>query len=459
MSSIRRRTVSVALLILMVSMVVIGMISYVSATHEIEELYDAHLAQNARLLDGLLATPNINNNDALIQRLETALQRASVANDAIPGHLYEGKFAFQLWEDGALLLRSFNAPAYPFAETVGYSDHQADDYNWRVYSLASTQPGRLILVAERADVRGELIQTFAFRSLIPDLIGLPILALLLWYAIGWGLAPLIRLTEQIADRDPNDLRPLDISPLPRELDTMVTALNRLVMRIRELRKREKRFIADAAHELRTPLAVMDLHAQNAVNKENAQEDREAALVELRAGVLRSTRLVSQLLTLARLEPDNEDSLTRQPLHLFREAKETLAKLSPLASEHHQTLQLNADPQASWWIVAVPGAIETLLQNLVSNALQHTPDGGTITVSLDTHPDHISLIVTDQGPGIAPHQREQVMGRFYRDSPKSGAGLGLSIVERIIHRHHGTIEMRNREAGGLCVEVTLPLSTP
>lgn len=161
-----------------------------------------------------------------------------------------------------------------------------------MYTLASTQPGRLILVAERADVRGALIQTFAFRSLIPDLIGLPILALLLWYAIGWELAPLIRLTEQIADRDPNDLRPLDISPLPRELDTMVTALNRLVMRIRELRKREKRFIADAAHELRSPLAVMDLHAQNALNKENAQEGREAALVELRAGVLRSTRLVS-----------------------------------------------------------------------------------------------------------------------------------------------------------------------
>ncbi|WP_328730797.1 hypothetical protein [Vreelandella azerica] len=120
------------------------------------------------------------------------------------------------------------------------------------------------------------------------------------------------------------------------------------------------------------MAVMDLHAQNALNQQNTPEDREAALVEMRAGVLRSTRLVSQLLTLARLEPGNEDSIVFQPLHLFREAQETLAKLAPLASQYRQTLQLDADPGASWWITAEPGAIETLLQNLVSNALQHSP---------------------------------------------------------------------------------------
>ncbi|CAM4305841.1 ATP-binding protein [Vreelandella rituensis] len=458
MSSIRRRTLSVTLLVFTVSMMLIGVISYVSATHEIEELYDAHLAQNARLLEGLLATPTINDNDALLRRLETALQRAAIKDDAIPGHGYEGKFAFQLWEGETLLLRSFNAPSRPLAETAGYSDHQVDDDEWRVYSLVLTQPGRRILVAERADVRGELIQTFAFRSLIPDLIGLPILALLLWYAIGWGLAPLLRLTEQIANRNPDDLKPLDIAPLPCELDTMVAALNRLMLRIRDLRQREKRFIADAAHELRTPLAVMDLHAQNALEKQNTPEDREAALIEMRAGVLRTTRLVSQLLTLARLEPGNEDSIISQPLHLFREAQETLAKLAPLASQHRQTLQLDADPEASWWITAEPGAIETLLQNLVSNALQHSPIGGTITVGLATHTDHITLIVADEGPGISPDKREQVMARFYRDSNNGGAGLGLSIVERIIHRHHGTLDMRNRETGGLSVEITLPYVT-
>lgn len=459
MSSIRRRTLSVTLLVLTVSMMLIGVISYVSATHEIEELYDAHLAQNARLLEGLLATPTIDDNDALLQRLETALQRAAVANDAIPGHRYEGKFAFQLWEGESLLLSSFNAPSRPFAETPGYSDHQLDDYEWRVYTLVSTQPGRRILVAERADVRGELIRTFAFRSLIPDLIGLPILALMLWYAIGWGLAPLLRLTEQIANRNPDALQPLDVAPLPRELATMISALNRLMLRIRGLRQREKRFIADAAHELRTPLTVMDLHAQNALEKQNTPEDREAALVEMRAGVLRTTRLVSQLLTLARLEPGNEDSIIFQPLHLFREAQETLAKLSPLASQHHQTLQLDANPEASWWITAEPGAIETLLQNLVSNALQHSPVGGTITVSLAKHTDHTTLIVADEGPGISLDKREQVMARFYRDSNNGGAGLGLSIVERIIHRHHGTLEMRNRATGGLSVEVTLPHQVP
>ncbi|WP_328730799.1 hypothetical protein [Vreelandella azerica] len=180
------------------------------------------------------------------------MQRAAIKNDAIPGHQYESKFAFQLWEGETLLLRTSSAPSHPFAKTPGYSDHQVDGNDWRVYSLISTQPGRRIVVAERGDVRGELIQTFAFRSLIPDLIGLPILALMLWYAIGWGLAPLLRLTEQIANRNPDDLKPLDVSLLPRELDTMVSALNRLMQRIRGLRQREKRFIADAAHELRTP---------------------------------------------------------------------------------------------------------------------------------------------------------------------------------------------------------------
>ncbi|QTP54147.1 two-component sensor histidine kinase [Billgrantia sulfidoxydans] len=455
MTSIRRRTLVLVLLVFSTSMLAIGLVSYRYAAHEIEELYDASLAQNARLLEGLAQSPlPSGEREALLESLESALLRAEQSDKRLAGHRYESKLAFQLWEGERLLLRSASAPEQPFTDRPpGYTDNRMAGHDWRIYVLDVTDSPRRVMVAERSDVRGELTRAVALRTLLPDLFGLPLLALLLWWATGRGLRPLSRLAEAIRHRDPHTLQPLALQPLPRELATIVGALNRLLERIRELRVREKRFIADAAHELRTPLAVLDLHAQNALAAESP-EDRREALEELRTGVARTTRLVAQLLTLARLDPEEAEP-KRHEIDLLLEVREALAELTPLAAERRQRLDLEADEATDWTLRTEPGAIATLLQNLVGNALRHSPDGSVITVALDADDDRMTLRVDDQGPGIPAAERQRVTERFHRAGPGAGAGLGLSIVERLLARHGGRLQLQEAPGGGLRALATLP----
>ncbi|MFI0473133.1 ATP-binding protein [Halomonas sp. HMF6819] len=455
MTSIRQRTLGLVLLVFGASMLVIGFISYRYAAHEVEELYDASLAQNARLLEGFLQAPLSGaDRTVLLSSLENALERARQSDKRFAGHRYESKLAFQLWEDDRLLLRSATAPETPISQqTTGYSTLTVKGYDWRMYVLNVPNSSKRLIVSEREDVRGELIRAVALRTLLPDLIGLPLLVILLWWSIGWGLAPLSRMAEQIRSRDAHNLQPLTLSRLPQELDTIAGALNRLLERIRLMRVREKRFIADAAHELRTPLAVLDLHAQNALTAGNF-EDRQEALFHLRGGVARATRLVTQLLTLARLEPEEEPQLEYRSTNILSEVRETLAKLSPLAAERQQQLLLDADEKAQWLNLQEPGAIETLIQNLVGNAIQHSPNQSTISISLSATPQGFQLIVDDQGPGIPADERHKVIERFQRSGPSAGSGLGLSIVERLVIRHGGTLQLGDAPSGGLRVDVML-----
>ncbi|MDR9438143.1 MAG: ATP-binding protein [Halomonas sp.] len=456
MMSIRRRTLGLVLLVFGVSMLAIGLVSYRYAAHEIEELYDANLAQNARLLEGLIQAPLPDGQRAaLLASLENALMRAEQSDKHIAGHRYESKLAFQLWEEGQLVLRSASAPPEPLTTLKeGYEDTRLAGHGWRVYALSNPEWPLRVVVGEREEVRGELTRAVALRTLLPDLIGLPLLALLLWWAIGWGLRPLSRMAEQIRRRDPHTLQPLILHPLPRELETITGALNRLLERIRSLRVREKRFIADAAHELRTPMAVLDLHAQNALAAEDPADRREA-LEKLRDAVARSTRLVTQLLALARLDPEEASPLAGKPADLLVEVREALAKLSPLAAERGIELQLDADETADWELSVEAGAIGTLIQNLAGNALQHSPKGGIVTVGLAARDDDLSLVIDDQGPGIPPEQRPQVLERFHRAGPGAGAGLGLSIVDRLLQRHAGSLRLDEAPGGGLRVTVVLP----
>ncbi|MGP9765181.1 ATP-binding protein [Halomonas sp. AOP13-D3-9] len=456
MSSIRQRTLGLALLVFGISMLAIGFISYRYAAHEIEALYDASLEQDARLLAGLLQTslPEEARGE-LLSSLENALGGAARSNRRFAGYRADSQLGFQLWEEGRLLLRSANAPESPLADIPsGFTSRSIDEVEWRIYGLEISNANQQIVVSEREDVRGELIRAVALRTLLPDLIGLPLLTALLWWSIGWGLAPLSRMAEQIRSRDPHNLQPLTLSPLPQELDTIAGALNRLLERIRVMRVREKRFIADAAHELRTPLAVLDLHAQNALTTDS-REDRQEALNHLRDGVARTTRLVTQLLTLARLEPEEEARPEYRTSHLLSEVRESLAKLSPLAAERGQQLLLNANEQADWSMLEEPGAIETLVQNLVGNAIQHSPNQSVISITLTTTPSGFVLIVDDQGTGIPINERKKVVERFQRAGPSAGSGLGLSIVERLVTRHGGTLQLDEAPSGGLRVKIELP----
>ncbi|RUR54230.1 ATP-binding protein [Vreelandella populi] len=449
MNSIRRRTLGLTLLLFLFSIMAISVISYRYTTHEIQQLHDASLARHAHLLGELMQAPlPPAYRQALLRRVESTLQTEQRAPNML---------VFQLWEGDELLLRSADAPRLPLAAPLsapegGYARQQHQEQTWQTYTLPLADGTRRVIVGERDDVRLGLIKRVALRTLLPELIGLIILALLLWWSIGWGLAPLSRMAEQIRSRDPHNLQPLRLSPLPYELATISGALNRLLMRIQRLREREKHFIADAAHELRTPLAVLDLHAQNALAAQTPQ-DREESLDHLRQGVARATHLVSQLLTLARLDPDEASPPLRSVDALF-EVRDALAKLLPLAQQQQQSLQLDADEEGPWTLNEVTGALGALIQNLVGNAIQHSPPNGNIHVHLKAAAEHITIVVDDQGPGIPLAARKAVTARFHRSGPGAGSGLGLSIVERIITQQGGMLAFDDAPGGGLRVQVTL-----
>lgn len=477
MGSIRGRTLLLVILLLSVTTSLLTYKSFRDARHEIEELFDARLAQSARLLEGML---HGNESAATRQAMQLALDEAAVTADAdeqTTGHPYESKLSFQVLDQhGAVRLESAKAPRDALAKLLaqvggeslgasvnplqaltsqlpGFHDLALGNYVWRVFVLHEPDKGFWILVGERDDVRGELVQKIVFRSLITEILGLPLIALLVWFAVGVGLKPLAQMAEILRQRDPDSLAPLALAPLPRELEPMNAALNRLLLQVNQLLGREKRFIADAAHELRTPLAVLRIHTQNALQAPDVA-DREQALGQLEQGIERATRIVAQLLTMARLEPAAVP-MDRAPVDLAVFLRNELAELTPLALDRQQELTFELDEAADYHLRADAPSLGILLQNLLSNAVQHTPAGGLIKVALLAEPQSICLQVEDSGAGVPAEQREKLFERFYRQGSGQGAGLGLSIVQRIVELHGGEIMLADAPAGGLQVSVRLP----
>jgi len=469
MRSIRSRTLVLVLGLLGVSLAGISWLSYRDAKHETEELFDAQLAHTARLLEGMVGrdmTPAARR--SMQQTLDQAIGRRG---PAAAGHPYGRKVAFLVVDRQAgIVLQSAGAPAElagglhsagaGTADAAGRHDHPAGyrdvampPHRWRVFTLQDIADGYWIVVGERDDVRGELVDKIALGSLLPDLVGLPLLALLVWLAIGWSLKPLKAMAESIRARDPDQLAPLQLAGLPQELQPMVAALNRLLLQLDTLLAREKRFLADAAHELRTPLAVLRIHAQNALDAPDPG-DRAEALRQMLQGVDRATRLVAQLLTLARLEP-GAAAQHPQSLELQAFLRNELAELTPLALERGQELTLVADEGRDVALRADPTQLGVLLQNLVGNAIQHTPPDGRIQVVLKAAADTVEIDVQDSGPGVAAAARDKLFERFYRAGGGTGAGLGLSIAQRVVELHHGSIALADSPLGGLEVRVRLP----
>lgn len=477
MGSIRSRTLLLVLGLLSLSLTLISYQSYQDAYHEIEELFDAQMAQHARLLAGMVSHDMSNEAG---QALQQALDKAVAATEGSPqtqpfGHKYENKLGFLVLDEyGKTLLQSTSAigqlaqnlgrrdnlpvhsvgdaPMLPSEHLIGYHDALLHDDQWRLFVLHDQRNNHWILVSERQDIRGELTEKIALRSLLPDLVGLPLLALLVWLAIGWGLRPLGRMAQLLKTRDPDNLAPLQLAPLPQELTPVVASLNRLLMQVMALLEREKRFLADAAHELRTPLAVLRIHTQNALQAPDPT-DRDQALRQLDGGIERATRVIAQLLTLARLEP-SAVTLRMAELDLLAFLRNELAELIPLALERQQDLTLEATEGNHDRLIADAPSLGILLQNLISNAVQHTPKNGQIRVCLQVLDEAVELRIQDSGPGIPPELRTKVFERFFRQGAAQGAGLGLSIVARIVELHGGTLELHDSPLGGLEVFVRL-----
>lgn len=456
MTSLRHRTLWLVMGLLLLGTLLITYLNYRDSSHEVEEIYDAQLAQNARLLLGVMRMPLASaERDRLYQAFNAALGSAEPRK---VGHPYESKLAFQVWgRDGRSLVQSPSAPPFDHApERIGFHDIQLAGNSWRGFVLPDAQEGLLIWVGERDDVRQDLVERIVRHTLWPNLVGILILAGLVWVAIGWGLRPLQNMAQVIRSRHADSLAPLQIVPLPRELEPMQAALNRLLGQIEQMLQRERRFIGDAAHEMRTPLAVLRLHAQNALEA-TSEEQREEALRFLSQGVDRLTRVVQQLLTMARMEPE----LARQnwqPIDLEPLVREHLAELTPLLLDKGLELVLEV-AEGDYRTTSDAAAIGIALQNLVTNACNFTPAGGEVKVSLLTEgPDVLLLRVEDQGPGVDESALERLFERFYSQDNPQGAGLGLAIVQMIATRLGGAIHLYNREGGGLCADLRLPRAT-
>ena len=421
-----------------------------------EALFDAQLAQSARTL-------------LLLSRHELAELQSGTLPDAhihfIPQelrhrkeHEYEPKISYQIWsaKENKLLVRSDSAPIKPLSQkNDGFSDRLIGDDEWRVFSISDPDSGFRVQIGEHNDLREELIEHIARRVSAPMLGGLPLLALLIWFGVGRGLRPLLTLAGDISRRAPNRLDAIDMEETPEEIQPLVESLNRLFTRVERAFENERRFTADAAHELRTPLAALKTQAQVALRTTD-EAARRHALEQVVRGVDRATHLVEQLLTLARLDPQT-DTIERRPLDLCTLAVEVMAELASAAAEQGVELEL-AEP----CIGNVTGNRESLgvlLRNLVDNAIRYTPGGGRVEVSMHRSGDEVCLSVSDSGPGIPEAERARVFERFYRSegSAAGGCGLGLSIVRRVADLHGARMRFDTSPLGGLRVEVCLVAS--
>lgn len=461
-------------------------LAVVAGRDEADELFDARLATSARVLDSLMArqiehatlnAPLVMDLPAPIRAGARAHDRALDAGANMPfswrlqdwlfghhdvesslGHEYETHIAYQIWSEAAdeaaatLLARSSSAPAAPFAPLrKGFSDHTLEDGIWRVFVLHSGDVW--IQVAERADAREELSAKLGWATGAPLLIGLLVVLLLTGLLIGYGLAPLSELAERISARRPQDDEPLSLTRVPSEIEPVLSALNGLFGRVRSTLERERRFIDSAAHELRTPLAALKIHAQNARRAEDAAQ-RDASLDHLLAGVSRSVHLAEQMLAHSRAGRQTDCV----PVSLRDVTRDAVAQRRPGcdASGHPLELELCDAP---CMLLADANGLSSMVGNLIDNAQRYAPSGSAIQVVLHARDGQAVLSVSDAGPGIPAELRERVFEPYYRipGSAGSGSGLGLAIVREVVERLGGQIALLDGAGGhGMRVELTIPL---
>ena len=441
MNSLRLRLVLLLSIGLGVAWLVAAWFTHSESRQEIDSLFDAQLAQSAQVLLGTMR-------HELHERIERGDEEISIF------HEYEQKLAFQIWDEKDLLLRSNTAPATAMAsDKEGYSDTIINSEPWRVITRWDMRHEFMIQVAEPKAARESLARHITLKMLFPNFIALPILALLIWLGVGAGLQPLQQLRQEVKQRTVNRLEPVAMTGVPEEVAPLTQALNDLFARLQQAFEGERRFTADAAHELRTPLAALKIQTQVALRSVD-DAARHVALENVLRGVDRATRLVEQLLTLARVDPETA-ATDYKKIDLKSLAAAVITDFESLA--HAKKIELTLEDGLSYSVLGDDAQLSLLLRNLLDNAIRYTPVGGRVAVTVH-NTDGIALEVRDTGPGIPKAEREKVLQRFYRisGSGEEGSGLGLSIVRRIAELHGARLEISDNETcSGLLVRVVWP----
>lgn len=417
------------------------------------------LSYQALLGDDLHQRPLDKIQDALetIPKKIDSFYQKRFLNENAPEH-YLNKFNFQVWtNEGKLLLHSAKAPKIPLTSEVdGFNDKKISDQDWRVFTTYNDKAGIRTVLAERYDTRNELGHRIAQDDLYIMLLTFPLSGLLIWIIIGRGLDSLDKVAAEVANRAPSHLEPVDLHEIPEEIKPVIDELNKLFFRLKEGFEREKRFAADAAHELRTPLAALKTQAQVALHSSDIEEKNQA-LQKLIASVNRSTHIVQQLLTMSRLVPEAARMDEKDDVNMSRLTREILAMLAPTAVEKQIDLEFETNIEN----IIVSGnstALGILIRNLVDNAIRYSNEHGRIIVRLSQFEHETVLEVSDNGPGIPAELQSRVFERFFRvlGNKSPGSGLGLAIVQQICELHGGRLELDTPHEGtGLIVRFFIP----
>ncbi|MES2933792.1 MAG: sensor histidine kinase N-terminal domain-containing protein [Pseudomonadota bacterium] len=324
----------------------------------------------------------------------------------------------------------------------------------------------LVQVGETLDKRDQLANEIIKGVILPQFIILPIALALVWLALSRGLSPLAELQQRIRDRRPDDLSPIDSGQVPEEISPLVRSLNDLLARLSQSIQMQKRFIADAAHQMKTPLAGMRMQSELAL-RQTDQNEIHRSLLQLSKSSESATRLINQLLALARTENLPSEPALLLPLELSELARSTVHDWVQISFVR----QLDLGFEQSGQPIMIPGnpiMLRELLNNLIDNALRYTPAHGSVTVRVraDTEKNLAYLEVEDTGPGIAQEERSHVFERFYRilGSNAEGSGLGLAIVREIALQHAAVVDIFSNPRStqiklpGCLFRVTLPMYT-
>ena len=456
--SLRGRLLGFVLVAILLAAILQAITAYRGALQQADAMFDDHLQQVAR-------------------SMRSGAPLGMTAEDGTDDAGFD--LYVQIWgQDGTPLFRSTRS-ALPPRAVLGFSDVQANGNRYRVYSLQT--PLQTVQIAQDLSARTARAQALAARAVLPFALLTPLLMLAVWWVINRSLAPLERARRQVARRAADDFSPLESSDLPDEVRPLVDELNALFVRVRSAFDNQKNFVADAAHELRSPLTALKLQAQALRHTGGAVPPDPAALdagvTRLNQGIDRTITLVEQLLVLARVEAGaGQAQSTNGPVDLYEVVKLAIADMLPQAAQKHIDLGLacpDADAEANTGaddkpaqalqFVGVTGqrdALRMLLRNLIDNAIKYTPASGQVDVALRLDGAHCTLSVEDSGPGIALQDRARVFDRFYRANDMAtqpGSGLGLAIVNIIAERHGGTITLgTSLPLGGLQVDVRFAL---
>ena len=405
-------------------------IAYRTALRDADQIFDYHMQQMAMAL----------RSGAPLSNLEA---RAGIDTDAENSDLL-----VQVWTpDGVQVFRTVSRARLPQRAVLGFSNVQANGTTYRIFSVQTS--AQTVQVAQDMAVRRNMAGSLALRTVGPIAVMMPILMLVVWWVVSGSLEPVARVRSQVAARQADDLSPVSEAGLPDEVRPLVHELNLLFGRVKTAFEAQQHFVADAAHELRTPLAALKLQALS-LERAGSAEAREVAVARLTAGIERATRLVEQLLVLARQEATAAGGAGAQSVALADIARRTVGDMAGLAKAKGVDLGLQQADE-----VVVEGqadALNIMLRNLVDNAVKYTPAGGTVDLSVRAGK---TVVVEDSGPGIPVEERERVFDRFYRiaGSEAAGSGLGLAIIKAIAERHGATLTLGQSERlGGLSATI-------